>query len=85
MTEPTIETDLPPPIPSNGRPFKYPFPIMNVGDSFAVPLTGVIRKSEDVATDRLRCAAMSYARKHGCKFTVRLDRENGVARCWRIK
>ena len=46
MTEPTIDKDVPPPIPSNGRPFKYPFPIMEVGDSFAIPLTGSMRKSE---------------------------------------
>lgn len=79
-----INKDLPTPPPATGRPRIYPFPTMEVGDSFAVPLTGIIRKSEDVATDRLRCAAVFYARKHGCKFTVRSDRENGVVRCWRV-
>lgn len=79
-----IDKDLPTPPPATGRPRIYPFPIMEVGDSFAVPLMGWIRRAEDVASDRLRCAAVFYARKHGCKFTVRIDRENGVVRCWRV-
>lgn len=85
MTEPTIETDIPLPIPSNGRPFKYPFPIMKVGDSFAVPLTGIMRGSEDSATSRLRAAASRHRRFHGVRFSIRTDREAGVARCWRVE
>lgn len=85
MTAPTIDNDLPPPIPSNGRPFKYPFPIMKVGDSFAIPLTGSMRGSEDCATARLRAAASRHSRFHGVRFSIRTDREAGVARCWRVK
>ena len=85
MTEPTIETDIPPPIPSNGRPFKYPFLIMKVGDSFAVPLTGERRKGEDAAACRLRAAASRHSRFHGVRFSIRTDREKGVARCWRVE
>lgn len=79
-----IDKGMPAPPPATGRPRIYPFPTMGVGDSFAVPLTGIIRKSEDIATDRLRCAAVFYARKNGGQFTVRSDRENGVVRCWRV-
>jgi hypothetical protein len=85
MTEPTIDKDVPPPIPSNGRPFKYPFPIMEVGDSFAIPLTGSMRKSEDCATARLRSAAIRHARTHGGRFSIRTNREAGEARCWKVE
>ena len=83
----TIEIDkhLPPPIPSNGRPFKYPFPIMEVGDSFAIPLAGERRKDEDAAAARLRAAASRYSRFHGGRFSIRTDREAGVVRCWRVE
>lgn len=81
-----IDKDVPPPIPSNGRPFKYPFPIMEVGDSFTVPLGDKINtKGENMTVYRLRGSAIRYARTHGGKFTVRTDREAGVARCWRVE
>lgn len=79
-----IDRGVPAPPPANGRPRIYPFPSMEVGDSFAVPLLGVIRKHEDLAVDRVRNAAVFYSRNHGGKFTVRIDRENGVVRCWRV-
>ncbi len=84
----TIEIDkhLPPPPPTTGRPFKYPFPDMAVGDSFAVPLEDVNNpKGENVTACRLRGSAIRYARAHGGKFTVRTDRETGEARCWRVE
>lgn len=80
-----IDKHVPTPPPSNGRPRKYPFPDMVVGDSFAVPLAGETRDGEDHAAVKLRCAAIRYARVHGGKFTVRTDREAGVARCWRVE
>ena len=80
-----IDKDVPPPIPSNGRPFKYPFPAMHVGDSFAVPLSGVRRDNEDLATSRLRSAANRHSRYHGGKFSIRTDKETNVARCWRVE
>lgn len=83
----TIEIDkhLPPPPPTTGRPFKYPFPDMAVGDSFAVPLSHENNtKGENMAAVRLRSSAIRYACAHGGKFTVRTDREAGVARCWRV-
>lgn len=82
-----IDKDVPrPPPPTVGRPFKYPFPAMRVGDSFAVPLAhATTLKGEDVASARMRSSAISYGRKNGRKFTVRTDREAGVARCWRVE
>jgi hypothetical protein len=82
-----IDKDIPTPRPAEGRPRKYPFPDMVVGDSFAVPLAG-----EGHAQERRpsRCQAARqrhplHARVHGGKFTVRTDREAGVARCWRTE
>jgi hypothetical protein len=81
-----IDKDIPTPRPAEGRPRKYPFPDMVVGDSFAVPLAGKdTLKSEDLAAVRLRASAIRYTRVHGGKFTVRTDREAGVARCWRTE
>ena len=80
-----IDKDLPPPSPTEGRPRKYPFPDMAVGDSFAVPLSGTnTAKGEDTAAVKLRSSAIRYARTHGGKFTVRTDRQAGEARCWRV-
>lgn len=81
-----IDKDLPPPPPTEGRPRKYPFPDMAVGDSFAVALSDANNhKGENVAAIRLRCSAIRYARVHGGKFTVRTDRQAGEARCWRVE
>ena len=84
MTTP-IDKHLPAPPPANGRPRKYPFPDMAVGDSFAVPLTGEMYDGEDQAARRLRSSAIRRARTHGGKFTVRTDRKAGEARCWRVE
>ena len=80
-----INKDLPPPPLTEGRPRKYPFPDMAVGDSFAVPLSGATSRGEDMAAIRLRGSAIRYARTHVGKFTVRTDREAGEARCWRVE
>lgn len=79
-----IEKDVPAPPYKAGRPRKYPFPSMEVGDSFTVPLLGIMTPKGDKAAAKLTSAAGFYARTHGGQFTVRVDRENNVARCWRI-
>lgn len=58
---------------SKGRPFKYPFNEMEVGDSF---LTGEPRS-------RISGAIGGYRKRHGCKFAARTV-EGGV-RVWRIE
>lgn len=81
-----IDKDLTPPELITGRPRKYPFPDMAVGDSFAVPLIGKnTTKGEDHAAVKLRSSAIRYARIEGGKFTVRTDREVGEVRCWRVE
>ena len=79
-----IEKGVPLPGPIAGPPRKYPFPDMEVGDSFAVPLSGEkTEKYDDRATSLLRGAALNYGRRTGMEFVVRTVREEGVARCWR--
>ena len=79
-----IEERIPMPPMAVGRPRKYPFAELRVGDSFTIPLVGVMLRNGDKAVGRLNAAMTAYARKYGGKFTVRTDRENNVARCWRV-
>ena len=82
-----IEIDKSTPMPPKtvGRPRKYPFGELQVGDSFTVPLVGIMLRNGDRAVGRLTAAAIAYSHKYGGKFTVRTDRENNVARCWRVQ
>lgn len=66
------------PIPSSRAvSMRYPFPDMEVGDSFVVPFSA----GQD---GRLRSAACAYQRRRGGKFTVRRFTREGVVRCWRV-
>ncbi len=60
--------------------YKYPFPIMKVGDSFFVPLNG---STLSIVGNNVRTAARYYHTKNDSKFTVR-KADDGV-RVWRIK
>lgn len=53
---------------------KYPFPDMEVGDSFGFP-------GEKLGT--VSSAAAAYGRLHGVKFSVR-KMPDGSGRCWRV-
>lgn len=55
-----------------GAPRKYPFPDMEIGDSFEAM----------IGPDALRAAAYKFQRKYGGKFTVRKHGEG--ARAWRV-
>lgn len=72
-----IRSDIP--IPSArraGRPVKYPWPDMAVGDSFAVPLGSLTV---------VRICAKGYGERHGRQFKVaRVDGTKEDYRCWRI-
>ena len=57
-------------------PAKFPFKVMQVGDSFAVP--------PNVKRPAVNVAAMRFGRKHGMKFTVRQMPDKSF-RCWRIE
>ena len=81
-----VETDKPTPPIKTGRPHKYPFNTMQVGESFSLPLASEKhRKGMDRTVCVLRAAACSYGRKYNMKFTVRTVRDEGVARCWRVE
>ena len=79
-----IEKNVPMPTPTTGRPRRYPLPDMEVGDSFAVPIQGVMTPKGDKAALLVSSAAKQYSKRHGGKFVIRTDRENGVVRCWRM-
>ena len=61
---------------SKGRPPKYPFGIMAVGDSFFV-------EGESLPLSKAYLASSQYAMRHGLKFSGRTT-ERGV-RIWRVK
>lgn len=54
---------------------RHRFDLMQIGDSFEIPMSEVT------------CVASSAqwaGKKYGMKFSVRKDKVNGVARCWRV-
>lgn len=70
-----IEKDKPiPPMPR-----KYPFPDMQPGDSFWVPLGDNAART----SHNLVAAASSHGRRKGKKFSVRRDGEG--FRVWRVQ
>lgn len=80
-----IEKGVPLPEFIAGHPRKYPFPDMEVGDSFTVPLTGEQGIcGSDIAAEKVRKAACNFGRRHKWKFTIRTMRAEGVVRCWRV-
>jgi len=73
MSDFQIDRGLPIPEVIKGRPMKYPFADMQVGDSFSVTL----KQGRNAST-----AARVYAHRHpGVQFTSRKDVEN--FRIWR--
>lgn len=58
-----------------GRPTKYPWREMAVGDSFPVHI-------HDVGT--VRVSAKRYGDRHGLEFAVAKIAETGEYRCWRL-
>lgn len=68
-----IERNIP--VPSRtGRPSKYPFKDMKIGDSFAAPSS---------LTSSVKTCAFRFAKNKGGKFSFRVH--DGKVRCWRIK
>lgn len=72
----TIDKDIPlPPDDNRGRKMKYPFPLMEVGDSI---LLGTCRRSSASSI------AHRYAAKTDKKFTMRTVTPDSI-RIWRVK
>ena len=65
---------------------RYPFGLLEVGQSFTVPLEYDRYESSgnDKAYQKLLCAAAVWKRRNGRDFTSRIIREEGVVRCWRV-
>jgi len=58
-----------------GRPAKYPWREMAVGDSFAVHIHTL---------SNVRACAKGYGERHGKQFEVARIPETGEYRCWRL-
>lgn len=67
-----IEKGVPP--PEQISKAKYPFPEMEVGDSFVAPQSDI---------DKVRFAAGQMARRKGMKFATR-RMDDGTYRIWRL-
>jgi len=79
---PTYELDKDVPIPERDG-WKYPFPHMEIGASFIVPLNG---KDSMRVSNNLYSAAKHFEQNNeSIKFTVRYMKAQGGVRCWRIK
>lgn len=62
------------------------FALLEVGDSFAVPVPEEYRHKPTIwiGTNRLRNAVYHYGKRHERKFTVRCV-DDGVIRVWRTE
>jgi hypothetical protein len=69
------------PLPRALTRAKYPFRLMDVGESFFVPCEARMKGGESVTV-----AAHAFGRKNGMKFATRMMNENGTrgVRIWRI-
>jgi hypothetical protein len=70
-----IPVDAGVPLPPEPARTPWPFDEMRVNESFEVPAD---------LTLRLRWAAGQNTRRTGKRYSVRVDREAGMVRCWRV-
>jgi hypothetical protein len=75
---PSIKIDKGMPIPPPPHK-KYPFDLMEVGDSFFVPAGEDIERTHN----NLRCSALAFGLRRQQRFTTR--REDGGVRVWRTE
>ncbi len=84
MTDYKIENKIEKNIPVTSRS-KYPFPEMNVGDSFLVPAdSSGARVNERATSPIVSGAARAWGHTRGRKFSVRKQPCGGY-RVWRVK
>lgn len=67
---------LPPRAAGAGRPEKYPFAKMKVGQMFEFP--------KDIKRSTANGAAVNGSKRYKMKFSVRAL-PNGIVGCWRVK
>lgn len=73
-----IEKGIEPPKGQMGRRRSYPFPDMEIGDSFFVPF----EEGDLKVKAAVQAAATHYGKRHGMKFATR-SIEGGI-RVWRL-
>lgn len=84
-----IEKNIPLPEhkPGAGKPNKYPFAEMEIGDSFAVPIPR--GKSVSKARTSLHSAALSFTRYNNLNWTFKTGEEVvdrlAYVRIWRVE
>lgn len=71
-----IQKDIPMPDTTAGRPGKYPFNEMEVGDSFEL---------KGVPKNTVLNAANSWAKRNKKKYKFSIRFDNGNTRIWRTK
>lgn len=71
-----VQKNIPIPKTSQGRPAKYPFNTMDVGDSFEV---------KDAPKNTVLNAAVSWASRHNKKAKFSIRHDNGKTRIWRTR
>lgn len=75
----SIDKGIPVPKNNRGRPAKYPFASMDIGDSFVSDGDG-----SNTSGCKAYNAARQYGRAHGMKFSGRKEGE-GKVRIWRVE
>lgn len=75
MSKYKITKDVPIPTTAHSgrQATKYPFPDMEIGDSFFA----------NIPSQKLSSAAINYGKRYGMRFTVR--KEGDGSRVWRIE
>jgi hypothetical protein len=76
MSDYKIEKKVPIPNKLYTKQPKWPFREMEIGDSFVLPESEV---------KNARSSAYQLHIRTGLKFIIRLNRDNGEYRCWRIE
>lgn len=59
-----------------GRPLRYPFDDLEIGDDFEL-------RGDDKAVNALRVGACNYGKRHGVKFSIQRTKKGAI--CYRVK
>jgi hypothetical protein len=78
-----IDKDIPLPAPYHPTSsHDYPVKIMEIGDSFFVPLAG---KTKEKAREYINGVCWNHGRKNGKRYSIRLNDDKDGYRIWRVK
>lgn len=83
-----VISDVPLPAIYRDTRKKYPFNKMDVGDSFAIPVTvgedGDVEKAITKATASVRISSRRWALRHKPEWRFVVRRAEDELRCWRV-